>query len=141
MVLICDKNTGHIIRFSRSVRVLITVESYKYKLLEIARQYQDQIVYKTQSWSVSETRKIGEPSEEAAVRGLYEELRLCVKPDTLVKLHFLEISPHRSSVYNGLWSYSESDGFKLNLDKMPWKEPLRIVEDFGVKLHLKWVRG
>src|SRR3989344_4031273 len=121
VVLAYDPKIGRLVRVALSVKILIIAQGYQ--LHEVKREYQNgTVIEKVREWSISETRKRGEKVPDAAIRGLWEECDLIIRPDQLITFYRAdEIDTHESSVYRGTVSTSLIQHIRLKLAEMPWK--------------------
>ena len=89
---------------------------------------------------MSETCKRGEELLDSALRGLQEELGIQVSRDQIEVGWYQDFLEHESSVYHGVRSHVMLQRLFLSLDKRPWIDEERIIDDLGTQNHLKWFR-
>lgn len=132
-----------VVRAAKTVRIVITAADERFRLRETRRVYAKGTVERNCWWSMSETRRTHETSIATAIRGLYEECNLCVRPDQLDLLRYTALATecqfdfYRSSTYDGIYTCAAIDWIGLSLKRRPWTGP-RVVQDGSVQVHLDW---
>jgi hypothetical protein len=161
-----DKKTGklRVLRVALQVKVVVTVAKGQFRLAEIMRVYtKGDPVLKSGSYALSETIKRDEFPRVAAKRGFKEEWKIDVDENDLRPLVRFPIIPplsegsplevydggdsttpmptandeYPSSVYDGIWSVTNTQWYEIDLPTMPWEEKdwkgdVYVANDNGV---------
>ena len=142
IVLVHDHMRGRISRVATTVRVRITAQEDHFLLVEKKRVHPNgERSRENFDYSISETRKRGEGTSAAVVRGVWEECGIVIN-EGMVEYNAWYWPTRResyypSSTYNGIWTFAMYDVANVKLPCLPWKA--KIVEDNGVQIHLEWI--
>ncbi len=143
-------------RVALTVKIMIVIGGIEY-IRQLKRVYPSgkEVVRKGFA-SITETRRRGESSYTAVIRGMQEECGIAIdethiripSPETRLYLSEnygiddpqQEVDEHESTVYEGLITIGHVEYFEVHLPSRPWPEDVRIIDDCGVKIHLEYWR-